>query len=330
LAVLDRIEQKAEDALEKLRPSAAPIPSDVDERIKRGKARLNEIKPRRQQAVHFANGKHYFWLSEDGLKLKSQGTLTSLLGGKKPDHRVRRSHDLIGPMVQSKVSAATQRIPGYEVNPSTNDPEDYTAAQIAKKIAYAGYELWRIKRAFQKLVWNALVTEEGFIMAYWDSSIGPYVDVQMDPEGEPEYVGIGDVRIGVWNGLEVMWEPGVDFEESRWWAIEHARPKDQVESEPGFLGGKLIADAQTTQASEPARGGSERNNLVMVTEFLERPCPKYPQGRRIFIANGKQIFPEESYPLTDAKGDVVDEPCIHRLGYTVDPASDRDRASSAP
>jgi len=297
------------------------IPTDVSQRIKRGKARLQQLRPRREEAVKFANGKHYVFLSEDGLKLRNQATVSVLQGGKKSDHRVRRSHDLLGPMIQSKVSAATQRIPGYEVNPSTNDPEDYTAAQIAKKIAYAGYELWRIKRAFQKLVWNALVTEEGFIMAYWDSSVGPYVDVSEEGSENPEHIGIGDVRIGVWDGREVMWEPGVDFEESRWWAIEHARPKDAVEAEPEFIGGKLPSDAQIPES----RGGDEDGNLCLITEYLERPSPMHPQGRRLFLAAGKQIFPEEGYPLTNSKGVVVDEPCIHRLGYTVNPASDRDK-----
>lgn len=323
MAVLDRVEQKAEQVIDSLRPATAPIPPDVAQRIKRGKARLKELQPRRQLCIEFANDKHYGVLAEDGSKIRYQGTVSTTLGGKKPDHRVRRSHDLIGPMVQAKVSAATQRIPGYEVNPSTSDPEDYTAAQIAKKIVNAGYELWRVKRAFQKLVWNALVTEEGFIMAYWDSSIGPYVDVQEDPEGKPEHVGLGDVRISVWNGLEVMWEPGVDFEESRWWAVEHARPRDAVEAEPGFLGGKLPADAQ--MAVREGGANAEQSNLCLVTEYLERPSPEHPQGRRIFLAAGKQIFPEESYPLTDSKGEVVDEPCIHRLGYTVNPASDRDK-----
>lgn len=323
MAVLETIEQKAESALDRLRPAAAPIPPDVAQRIKRGKARLKELQPRRQLCIEFANDKHYGVLAEDGSKIRYQGTVSTTLGGKKPDHRVRRSHDLIGPMVQAKVSAATQRVPGYEVNPSTSDPEDYTAAQIAKKVVNAGYELWRVKRAFQKLVWNALVTEEGFIMAYWDSSIGPYVDVQEDPEGKPEHVGLGDVRISVWNGLEVMWEPGVDFEESRWWAVEHARPRDAVEAEPGFMGGKLPADAQ--MAVREGGANAEQSNLCLITEYLERPCPAWPQGRRIFLAAGKQIFPEESYPLTDSKGEVVDEPCIHRLGYTVNPASDRDK-----
>lgn len=322
MALLEKVEQKAESALEQLRPATAPIPPDVAAKIKRGKARLKELQPRRQLCIEFTNDKHYGWLAEDGSKLRYQGTVSTLLGGKRPDHRVRRSHDLIGPMVQAKVSAATQRVPGYEVNPSTSDPEDYTAAQIAKKVVNAGYELWRVKRAFQKLVWNALVTEEGFIMAYWDSSIGPYVDVNEDPEGKPQHVGVGDVRISVFNGLEVMWEPGVDFEESRWWAVEHARPRDAVEAEPGFLGGKLPADAQMA-VREGAN--AEQSNLALIIEYLERPSPQFPDGRRQWHCAGKQIFPEEGYPNTDAKGEVVDEPCLHRLGYTVNPASDRDK-----
>lgn len=321
MAMLDKIEQKAEQALDALRPATMPIPKDVQERITRGKARLEELKPSRKLSVEFAEGKHYGHLSEDGMSVKHLATLTYLLGGKKEDHRVRRSHDLIGPMIQAKVSAATQRIPGYEINPSTNDPEDYTAAQTAKKIAYAGYELWHVKRAFQKLVYNALVTDEGYIMAYWDSSIGPFVNTQMDPEGEPEHVGLGDVRISVWDGREVMAEPGVDFEESRWWAIEHARPKDQVESEPGYLGGKLPANAEFEGQIKKA----ESSNLVTTTEYLERPSAKHPEGRRLFLAAGKQIFPEEGYPLTNSKGEVVDEPCIHRLGYAINASKDKDK-----
>lgn len=149
------------------------------------------------------------------------------------------------------------------------------------------------------------------------------MDVQQDPEGQPEHIGVGDVRISVWNGLEVMWEPGVDFEESRWWAIEHARPRDAVEAEPGYVGGRLPADAQMVVREGGAN--AEQSNLCLITEYLERPCPAWPQGRRLFMAAGKQIFPEETYPLTDSKGEVVDEPCIHRLGYTVNPASDRDK-----
>lgn len=293
----------------------------VKKRLERGRERLAQVAPRRKQAIEFARGNHFVSIDKTGLKLVEQSTVPRWAGGEKPDHRVRRSHDLIGPILKGKVSRATQRIPGYEVVPSTSDPEDYAATRLSKKILVAGYEEpWGLKQAFRKFVWNALVTEEAFIMPFWDSTVGPFIETEEGP------VGMGEVRAAVYSGLEVIWEPGVDFEDSRWFAIEHARPKDDVEAEEGFLGGegslKPDADEHAMIAGrEKPKGG----NLVMVTEFFERPCPKYPRGRRCVYANGREIFAAEDYPLEDAKGNVVDAVCLHRAVYSIDGSSDRHR-----
>jgi hypothetical protein len=71
--------------------------------------------------------------------------------------------------------------------------------------------------------------------------------------------------------------------------------------------------------------------LVMVTDFLERPCQRYPTGRWLTIANnrvvagvqldeeGKPLTDEQGkpvyrpYPLTDHDDKPVDEPVLHRL-----------------
>jgi hypothetical protein len=323
-AVLDKVAGAAGAALDKVNPpKPPPIPPDIEKRLKRGRERLAQVAPRRREGVEFARNNHYVSIDKSGLKLVEQSTVPKWAGGEKPDHRVRRSRDLIGPILKSKISSATQRIPGYEVVPSSSDPEDYAATRIAEKVLTAGYTLWRLKRAFRRFVWNALVTEEAFIAPVWDSSIGPFIEA---PDGSQ--VGMGDVRPVVYSGLEVIWEPGVPYEESSWMAIEHARPIDEVEAEPDFiLGVKLTADADTKSMEgglnlrEKPKGG----NLCMVTEFFERPCPKYPKGRRKVFANGREIFPVEDYPLEDHKGQVVDEPYLKRVAYNIDGISDRDR-----
>jgi len=329
------VTELAEKALETLNPAKKKIPADVERKIKRGRERLNQVSPRRKLAVQFANDDHYGVLSEDGLKITKQSTVAVSMGGTKPDHRVRLSRPLLSPAIKSKVAAATQRQPAYECNPSTNDPEDISAAKLSNKIATAGYELWDLKRARKKLVWNALVTEEGFAAAYWDSTVGPYVEIaKQDPEtGEPvldaegnpetETVGMGEVRIEIYSGLEVGWEPGVDFEKSRYYFITHARPIEEVEAEPEFEGGKLKPDANADSIT--GEKGAAGTNMVLVTEYGERPCPKYPKGRRLFSANDRQIFPEEDYPLQNAQGEVVDEQFLRRLSWDVDSASDRDK-----
>lgn len=311
-----------------LAPGPIKIPGDVDEKLKRGRERLREITPRRKVAVEFANGNHYCEVSGDGLKLNKQSTVSVSQGGKKPDHRVRRSRDLIGPIVKAKISASTKAIPRYEAIPSSPDAEDFTAARLAGKVARGGYDLWRVRKARKKLAWHAIVEEEGFIVPFWDSSIGPFIQVDQEgPEGEvmgSESIGMGEVGLLVLGGQEVFWEPGVQFEDSPWWGIENARPVEVVEAEPGFIGPGLTADADSSD-----KGGTRKkeagSKLVMVTEFLERPCAKYSKGREMVFANGRMIFPEDTYRLRNEKDEVVDEPCIHRLSYSMDGSSDRDR-----
>jgi hypothetical protein len=294
-------------------------PEDVQQKIKRASERLDQLTPARKECIEFANGNHYAYLNAEG-KLQQQQTSTSVRGEGKPSHRVRRSHDLIGPALKAKISAATQRIPSYECNPTTPDAEDFSAAKLAERIADGGYDLWRIKRAFKKLIWNALVTEEGFIRPFWDTSVGPFIEVGEGPK--TENVGMGEVGIEVYSGLEVSWEPGVEFEDSRYWITKRARPVEDIEDEPDFIGGKLKPDADT--------GKTKGTKLAIETEFLERPCPKYATGRRLRVVGERLVFPEEGYPLQDAKGNVVDEPCLHRLSYDVDPSSDRDKGMVRP
>ena len=306
---------------------------DVKKRVQRGKERLKQIAPRRRLAVEFVNGNHYVYIGQDSYSVNAQSTVAYADGGEMPDHRVRRSHDLLGPIIKRKIAASTAKIPGYEIIPSNDGEEAFLASQIAEKVAYAGYEKWEIKRATKKFIWNALVTEEGFIGARWDSSVGPYVDVSRHPEnpGEPDpenphYIGAGEIKIVVYGGLEVIWEPGIEFEDSRWIAIESARPVSMVEAEPDFIKGeeKLKADANTSMIATAVKRQTGAD-LVMVTEYLERPSAKYPEGRRLVMANNRVIFPEEAYPVSDNEGNVIDEPCLHRLFYAVDGSSDRNK-----
>jgi hypothetical protein len=75
--------------------------------------------------------------------------------------------------------------------------------------------------------------------------------------------------------------------------------------------------------------------MAILTDYLERPSAKYPNGRRCFIANDRVVVdfrkdpsaPEdadwyEGYPYVDSEGDVCDEPVLHRLSYTVNPEGD--------
>jgi hypothetical protein len=130
---------------------------------------------------------------------------------------------------------------------------------------------------------------------------------------------------------QVMWEPGTDFDESPWHAIDEAMLVEDIKRIPGYVGGKLVPDAMT--ADLPTERRSDK--MARLTTYLERPCARYPDGRRCFIANGRVVVdfredpsaPEdagwyEPYPYEDANGVVCAEPVIHRISYTVNPEGD--------
>lgn len=321
------------------------IPPDVDARLKRGREGLKEVQARRLLGIEFANNNHFSELSKDGTKVTNLDTTAVAQGGEKPDHRVRRSHDIISPMLQRKNSSATQREPEWESLAATSDPEDYAASRIAMRLARAGYPLWGFPPAELKALWWAEVTEEAFGRASWNANVGPFVDVSEHPEADyedsetgerpyegqpdpdnPVYRGRGEIELTIYSGLEVFWEPGVDFEKSRWYAVEHARSLEELEAEPEFIkvaGEKLQADASTSTDGRQTAREKKGSNLCIVTEYFERPCQKYPKGRWGTYANGRKVLPDGTYPLEDGKGEVVDRPCLRRLIYDFDGASDR-------
>lgn len=304
------------DLIDKAKSMIAPGPDkSVLERIKRSRAQANDKTAEWKECLEFARGNQYAYISSNN-KLEHQATRGSADGKGKPNWRVRQSRNLIFPIIDGKVSAATQRVPGYEVVPSSTDAEDISGARLAEKIALAGYQNWSIRRATEAAVHLALVPGEAFAMPYWDSSIGPFLETE-----DGSTVGVGDIRVRIYSAPEVSWEPGCQFADSPYWVVEHARPIATVSSEDGFIGGKLTADAKLDWNGSV----TEPSQMVLVTEYLERPCPLYPQGRHLIIANGKLAFPEGDYPLKDKAGRAIDSPCLHRLSYMIDPTSDRDQ-----
>lgn len=294
-----------------------PIPQKLEDRLKRGREAMLRDAPDRRLASKFERGDQYWGLNGKG-QLIFQDTVSHVYGGKRPPHRIRNKYNFIQPIVEAKISQATQRVPSYEVVPSTTDPEDRSAAKVAEKVALYGYDQWRVRRATMKIVKHALVMGEGFAMPYFDPSVAPFIP---DPEDPEKRIGQGEVKILTFSANQVYWEAGVEFNESRWWAVEKARTVEDVESIPGFVGGKLTPDATAHDVPTESQGP----DLVLTTEYIERPSQDQPEGRKLIMANKQVITPPEAYPCRDANGVVADMPVLHRLSYIIDPDSDRDR-----
>jgi hypothetical protein len=207
-------------------------------------------------------------------------------------------------------------VPGYEIDPSTTDPEDISAARLAGKVARYGYDKWGIQDVVERAVELAVVTDEAFVWPYWDATCGPIID-------PAKGIGVGDVKLRVFSGNEVFWEPGVRFEDSSWWCVQQARTIPDVERMAGFIDGKLVPDATSSNSVGDQRKQSN-TELVLVTEYLERPSRKNQNGRRLVIANDQIVCDPADYPCTDLGGRVSDEPVLHKLSYIIDPSNDRD------
>ena len=305
-------------AFKALFAAQSKVPNDVKDRVEASKRRVSELSSENNECIEFWRGNQYIWRTPGGYVTR-QGTLINELG--KPRHRIRQVRNIIVDVIRGEVSASTQRVPDYQILPSTADQEDVSAARIATKVARFGYDKWHVRSVTEQVVTYSLITKtgEGFAWPYWDTSVGPIID----PENN---VGVGEVKIGVYGPNEVGWEPGVKFDDSRYYIVRQAKPLHEIEALPGFLGFKVVPDAQA-DAEASQKGGKHKSSeaeLVMVTEYLERPCQKYPGGRRLVIVNNKLAIPPEDYPFTGADGQVVDEPVLHKLSYIVDPESDRD------
>lgn len=296
---------------------APDIDPDVDARLKRGGARAAELAPGRNECWEFFRGNTYtIRTKENQLVVTANGVSTN--GGGDAPHRVKTRRPILTPFVRQEVSRATQRIPGYQVTPTNTDPETVAAAKASEKVAIYGYEKWGVKAAFEDMVTSALVADEAFVWPYWDDDCGPVIG--SDEEGPMRE---GEVCLRTYTSNQVFWEPGVRFEDSRWWCIQQARPVDDILDMEGCLVNELTADA--TNRSVIGSGQPTSNTkLAMVYEYLERPSRKHRNGRRIVKSNGKRIMPLEDYPLQDVKGQVINEPVLLKLSVIRDPDSDHD------
>lgn len=309
------VETAVEKAKELIRAEPITVPKAIEERMKRGRDAMREGAPKRNECLAFARGEQYKWVDSQNV-LREQNTASAPLGGRgKPRHRVRQKRNFIFDIVETEVAAAVQKVPGYDIAPSSAEPSRESAAGIARKVAYYGYDKWHLRTVTERTVRYAVVADEGFAWPYFDNTVGPYLT---DEEGN--IVGQGEVRVRTFGPNEVFWEPGLPFDESRWHGIEQARDITSTMELEGYVGGKLDADAQQAETDKT----NPQEQLVLVVDYLERPSPKNQKGRWITMANDRVIVPERPYPCMDAKGNTIDEPVLHKLTYAMDAESDRD------
>ena len=294
-----------------------PLDTKLQKRLERGRKEMMKDAPTRRLCRLYERGETYWRLTSKNTLVQDNVITNPDLTGK-PPHKSRNPYNFIRPLVDSKVSSATAKVPSYNVSATTTDPADIGAANIARSLAIFGYDKWHVRDATKRAVKSSVVSGDGFAWPYFDPNVGPYVQL-----ADGTYQGQGEIKIMVLNGNQVYWEPGIPFEESPWFCVERAMPLEEVKTWPGY-DPRVTIEADGSSSNNLAERRTESDNLVVVTCYFERPSMQQPRGRYFCVANSRVIVPETDYPLIDPKGIVLDEPCIHRLRYTLDPESDHD------
>lgn len=294
-------------------PEEQKVQSYVQDRILRSQMRLEALLPSINERYEFWRGNQYAYVSSDN-QLSFKPTKTTRNGGGKKPWLSRSVNNLLMDIVAHEVSASTQRVPSYEVTPTSVDPDKRSAAKTSEQVALYGYERWGVQLATTKAVTHAVVGQEAFAWPYFDTSVGPMI---MGPGGQP--IGRGEIRIRVYGPQDVMWEPGVRFEDSPYHIVKQQATMHDVVNIPGFLGGAVRPDAEILRGGRRGWGKAQNAELVEIFHYLEKPTKTYTSGRWLVIANGRMIAAERPYPVMDGN-------CLIPLSYIIDPDNDRDQS----
>jgi len=303
------------------RPLTQEVDPVVAKRLEKGRARHNSLKPGWAECIAFWQGRQFVYRDATSNRVAE---LETREWGAKPRYRARTVRNRILGFVASEVSMATQRTPQWAVTPSTSEPQDIDAARLGEKVLTYLHDSLNIRARMVDAFTYAVVCGEGFLRPWWNATGGePLPPDPNNPDAPPLYTG--ELCLEAFGPDQVYWQPGVRFEKSSWHAIDVARPLEDVQQMTGFNGTELRPDAQGhgTFIDGQMHKSASKADMVIVTEYLERPTPANPEGRRLMIANNKIITPPEPYPAGLRGPDGV-LPCILKIAYFPTPDRDRD------
>lgn len=293
-------------------PAEQQIDSYVRDRILRAEERQSPLLPQINERYEMWRGNQYAYTDSAG-KLAWLPTKTTKTGGGKRPWLSRSVNNLLIDIVAHEVAAVTQRIPGYEVAPTSVDPEKRSAAKVSEQVLIYGYDRWSIQHASVKAVTHAVVGQSSFAWPYFDTSVGPMIRGR---DGV-SVVGRGEVKVKIFGPQDVMWEPGIRFEDSPYHVVVQDSTLQEIVNMPGFLGEAPTPEAKSARSGGWSTSKAHNTDLVRVYSYLEKPTKTYAIGRWITIANGRVIAAEQHYPVPE--GDA-----LLPLSYIVDPDNDRD------
>lgn len=226
----------------------------------------------------------------------------------------RRVTNRILPTISTLVAKYNSRIPGWSVEPESGDPVAINNARSSEHALISEYDRLTLSRKLTDALTLAANQGEAFVSPYWDEKAGRLID------GDTYE---GEVAVEVLPPQCMLWEQGLRYEESPWYAIELALPKSEVERRYDFKDARPDALHTGSLVDNVLVSGEREANMVTVTRYYERPCHTNQTGSYKVIIND-QVVKDEAYPYQLAKFGEVTSNWPVRYSYFNSPSRDRD------
>lgn len=238
-----------------------------------------------------------------------------------PRHRQRLIVNKIGPKSRTRIAKFLKNRPTPVVLPATQDVEDKLDARATSKAFSFIARKDRLEQKYADVLRWAAMTGHGYWWPYWDpKAIGHIkIDDQLTGKAQVVEAPIGDVCIEVGNPFEILVEdPGISFigDQPR---IMRARSRSLSEVTARYpeyaafvkadtdANDVLRYERQLAELTTSAIGGmglqssretgtDEKPRNVLVKELFEKPCPDYPKGRYLVVANGVLLRDQDHLP----------------------------------
>jgi hypothetical protein len=173
-----------------------------------------------------------------------------------PSWREQPVSNFVMAYYRNHVAKALKNRPSWTVMPSSTEPDDIHAAELADQVLEAKWQEARLDRVLRSAVSWCTVTGTGFLYPYWNSNTGRFVvsealmevpaydemgeevgteevpvlldekgepqlgpDGRPDPDASPHYVDEGDIGVRAYSPFQVRVNPEAETDDDLTWVI---------------------------------------------------------------------------------------------------------------
>jgi hypothetical protein len=217
----------------------------------------------------------------------------SLLDLKPEPWQVQVISNLLFPMIRRTVAKLSKK-PIWDAMPATTEQEDINVSHVGTKALQSYWYYLKMPTKLIKAIFWAATTGNAFFKVGWDPDLGERIQlteedraVLLNITGKkriPKEIYLGDIFSEITSPFSIIWEKGVELDESPWvMELKLRSPDDvkdryKVELAPAKRGEEDIFDYKLMDIFGPITHG----NKILVTEF-------YTAKKFVIITNNQVV-----------------------------------------